>query len=449
MEHLMHVPTPLLLEHFSLDELCDIFRESTGDAPSGVVFSVFSAVGPNFESKLYRENIVNGGDRRRGSLREVANACRAKGLGLWLCFDTTMSFAASNATHIVDSKGNSARRCCIHARGTHKVLQLLAEEAKRAITDGDTGPEIAGIVLPAQDLWPMGATNNVIDVSCFCRYCATFYQSKGLDRLEEFSFYPSPLNLALRDTGTGIDHIHVFKSTTSAETLIQYSRAEQMLAAEWLESLNVYEKPYDHPRWPELQEKADRLLRLVNLRQELTVSSLESVASRLKEVFSSRVACIVEGLDYDWTGGYFLDHLVSRQWCDEVWLPPSAAGRVSGKTKRLYCCHRSAYVVGEFAAHIEAVLASYWGGTTAVDDQSGVAEQTRRIGRMLTSFVMGNPGDYVAMEDDSPSVAGIVVPAFVNKTVEKLLESVPAPKTTAEELLELMHAANRQPAQQG
>lgn len=445
MEFLMHIPTPLLLQQFSFDEICDRFKKNTGQSASGVVYNVFSAVGPNFPSDLYRSSVNPDDSGKRDTLTGVRDACRERGLSFWLCFDTTMPFAASNATHTVDSQGDSARHSCIHAPGARRVLRLLAEEAKRVLGKAAGGADIAGIVLPAQDLWPMSAGNNVIEVSCFCRYCSDFYRANGLDSLEDFAFCSGPLNLALRDTGTGIDHIHVFTSTTSVERLIEYSRAEGMLAAEWLQGLEVHQRPDEHPRWNALREKADQLLRFVTLREQLTLTSLEAIGASLREVFpSSRVACIVEGLDYEWTGGYFLDRFATANWFDEVWIPPSAANRLTHREKRLYCVQRAYYVAGEFTRYLETLLASGLQGTTASEDTQPLDAQTRRIGKMLQAFVMANPGDYLALDDNTPGVVGGVAPVFFKETVDKLLERLPPAKGMAEQLLELMRTARSQ-----
>ncbi|NOX57136.1 MAG: hypothetical protein GXP27_22425 [Planctomycetes bacterium] len=440
MDYLMHIPTPLLFEHYRLKDLLDIYQRHTGETPSGIVFDVFSAAGPNFASKLYPRT-----DHADACLhlRQLADFCGKQSLGLWLCFNPSMPFAASNATHIIDSRGDSSRQCCINAPGTQELIELLAKELRTVITEG-----CAGLVLPCQDLWPMGARANMIEITCFCPYCVRFYLDRGLARMKEFGFYPSPLNLALKDTGTGIDHIHALNSSITAEELIEHSRAERMLAAEYLEDLRPYQTPTESAQWGRLRDMAEQLLRFVRARHELTVKSLETIAASLKNIFEScTLACLVEGSDYDWTAGFFLDQFVTCDWFDALWLPPSASVAFASRRELsnsyskqlgLYCVQRSWYVVGEFASHLEAGHAAFRHATLAAEREHEAIRQTHRIGKMLASFVMADPGDYRALCVEPDSINSVVTPVFFQETINKLLESIPVPKSEVEELAEAL-----------
>lgn len=440
MTALMHIPTPLLLESFKLDHLSGIFEEMTGVRPTGIVYPVASGAGPNYASTIYRQ----GSGVPDGDLSKVAEFCRDRELELWLCFDTSMPFAASNANHVVDSQHDSARRCCINAPGTQKIVSLIAQEVSSLLKGLGLEGRVSGVVLPTQGLWPMGAVDNVIELTCLCSYCSSFYDSHNLTDLQEFSFFPNPLNLALKDSGTGLDHIHSLRADTTAEQLVAYSRAEQMLAADWLSDLKTSDPPQKSPLWDRLKKMAERLLTLIHLKQQLTIEALKKITGSVKDVFGSvRIAVIAEGLEYDWTAGYFFNVVLKQPFYDELWVPPSVGARVRDVATRLYCVQRGEYVVGEFSRHLELLRSPTRSSLNAGEQEAGLVAQTHRIANMLPGFLMSNPGDYKALDLPTNS-RGVVVPLLQDKILAKILDSLPKPKTQEEQLQELLRGlANR------
>ncbi len=439
METLMHIPTALLMPSFSLEALREKFADATGDAPTGVVYDAFSAVGPNFQSKYYRDNLATG-DNEAADVGRVKQECDRLGLSFWLCFNPSMAFAASIATHLVDSHGDSSRQCCLYAPGTRSVMELLAKEARDRLA-ALQGDSVQGVVIPAQDLWPMGAKNNILEVTCFCRHCSDFYTSNGLENLEQFDTPNSPFKLALRDSGTGIGHIDSITSRTTPEMLLEQSRSHGMLAADLFDGIDAGGDLRSHPNWNAARQKAETLLRFVHVRHELTVRSLRAIAETLKDIFQCPAALIVDGAAYDWTAGFLFDLLVREDWVDEIWLPQGGTTPIPREQSiRWYCTGRAGYLVYQFCEKLELLRSPQLYGLNVSQNPSRLHNQIRSIAKTLQGFVLASPGDYVAIRatpDDRYTVRGLVTPVLFTSTIPQLLEGVPGAgsRGTTEDIL--------------
>lgn len=425
MEYSLHIPTFKLLEEFSLDELIEGFSKQTGRAPSEVVVEAFSYSGPNFPSRLYRTT------RGKFDVKEIVEQAQKKSLRVWLSFDLGMSFAASNANHIVDTLGDSSRRCCINTPGTRRILAELAKELGEQVD----AAKIHGIVFPLQDLWPMGATGQLIEITCVCASCRKIYDDAGLTFIDEFSYYPSAPNLALKNSGTGISHINSLTKDLSPETLVERSHAQQMLASDFFDKLSAVDSPREHESWNKLVVMATQLLEFIHVREKATLQSISEIATRLKSIFpNARTAGVVEGAAYDWTGGYFLTSVASCKGLSEIWAPPSASPERFGIPARYYCSQRARYTIDQLAHHLEMSASSFFSGMVGSENRGIVDSQTRRIAGMVAAFVMSNPGDFVGLEEpgSDTSILGAVVPAFNEATLAALTpQSAPVPSQDA------------------
>ncbi|MFN7682368.1 MAG: hypothetical protein ACK5TG_16020 [Planctomyces sp.] len=399
MEFMMHVPSLKLAASRNLDQLVEEFTNSTGQPPTQVLLECFSQSGPNFQSKYFRPSVYS------EVFKTFTKDAVDRGLQLWLSVDLGMPFAASAGIHQTDTLGDTSRRCCIHATGTQTILSHLSEEMTLALA----GLPVTGMALPAQNLWPLGAQNNVIELNCVCRHCNRTDEKHGVD-IGKYAYFPSPLNIALMDSGSGIAHISGITRDISGEELVRLSRSKQMLAAKQMQDLTHTQDESEHDAWSDLVEWAKELLNFIKIRAQLTEQSLGIIATNLKTVFSNISSALsVDGADYDWTSGMFADSVNGSKWLDEVWVPPNIDPEQYSQTRRHYCCTRGRYVVDQFANHLEMGETSFFGGSMASLRTEAACDQIQRLSGQLRAAMMATPGDFLTINDAS-GVTGCVVP---------------------------------------
>ncbi|MHB1640516.1 MAG: hypothetical protein ACYCUD_11890 [Candidatus Dormibacteria bacterium] len=184
---------------------------------------------------------------------------------------------------------------------------------------------VRGYVVDAIDLWPMGAKEGRLQLTCFCDSCVQFLASSGLDNMvADFLSHPNAWNLLLaeNDTHTGISYVDDVESSTTAADLLALSRGRGFVDA------------FGELKPGVAQKYATRLLQYMRARHDETVAALirikENVAAYGPAGASGMgLILLTEGAKYSWTGGMFLDRIDSWQALHkeppfaEVWTDPT------------------------------------------------------------------------------------------------------------------------------
>lgn len=309
------VPDPMVLQHLTLEQILEEFQRTWGEPATRIVLPAFSSSGPFFENSLGFDVVVG----KQGALPEYVHLATNLGLDSLVSLELSGGFLNSPLLHIQDTRGTGSPRICLNNRQSREILKRLVREMVDALRglgddpfDSDTG-RTKGFAIDACDFWPMGATDDRIDLTCFCPFCTETLRASGVE-VEAFWETPSPANLALADTGTGIEFVEDFSPNMTPEELLSVCRRKGFLSRPWAEGRGS----------ESLTKWARMLITYFRARSELTVAFMNELFSAiLNEAGPVARVVIAEDSEWNWTTGAFFDHLDDKDLCDELWFCPS------------------------------------------------------------------------------------------------------------------------------
>jgi hypothetical protein len=370
---------------------------------SGVVYPMLW----NGGSSLASDRLFSADRELRGwQLEQVAEACQIHGLDLWVDIDLGLPPLHSDLVHVRQFYGSGAYQACINSDATHRALDRLLVE----LAEASLAVPISGLVFSMQDLWPMSGDGSV-DPSCFCRHCTASIRASFPEFSQIFNTAPTPWSVALRDTGTGIDHIQIFTSKTTPEELLGISEGKNFLQAPVWQALSFERK----------RDAADAILRYAKVRHDLTISALSRLLDMVKGHLGGEVktAGIASGYQYDWTAGLFIDLLSSENPFDELWMEASNEfDHPAGVPFRYYMMSRARYYLKGFIESLEVV-----GGPSALARNAGflrkeVSRRLRSANAQLASAPLAlELSDWVSAK----ASRGAVIPAFSREIGDQLV----------------------------
>lgn len=234
MRKTLDISDSALLETSPIDDLLDEANRVIGNEPPDVVcLPLVDFGGANYESRFIDRNLGPwSGSYDLGNI--VERVRENYGSKIYLSIVTGMDFLDASPFKLRDQHNESKTGVCIVNPHIQKLLREVIKEAQDRFK-----PD--GIVLDICDQYGQNAENGRIEFTCFCRYC-----SQGLSDMAKFDpkvfrTHPNPVNLTLKDTGTGIKHFNI-PSNISTTELVAKSKTEGIFNPEWFSTEEVAEE---------------------------------------------------------------------------------------------------------------------------------------------------------------------------------------------------------------
>nr|VFJ59622.1 MAG: hypothetical protein BECKDK2373B_GA0170837_108417 [Candidatus Kentron sp. DK] len=343
---LIYVPDMAVLSQRNAEEIQRDHHKRWGVATEGVVLPICTATGVPFKNDFTAEKTIRYKGRAEEFLLGNVVAEFAKlGLDIYLTLDPTLHFIKSDSLHIVDISGDSSAQACFSKKRTKKLLTHLAKKAVEIATEecararGTHGADAktAGVAIDLTDILPMGATNERIELTCFCNECRqqlAGYAPRGRRLFGYFETFPNPWNMTLKDAGSGIGQINELDWNISPERIIGLSK------------MKGFESFEDREQDP--HEQATALIEYLHARHTQVTETVKDIFAGM-ELNGEKRILITEGSHYDWTSGTFLEKLDDKGVCDELWFDPTANEFDIRKVQyRSFLWKRSTYFLNAF-----------------------------------------------------------------------------------------------------
>jgi hypothetical protein len=373
-EAVLDIPDIALLEFRKPDQIVGDFFGTWRSKPSAVVLPIMSADGVNFDnpcelplSRACQASVADEEDAPVSFLKSVYGFAEL-GCDIYLSLVPNMSFVQANPLFLVDSVGDTSFQTCISKEGIRDILsELLAESimlaltALRSLRRPDV-PRLRGVVFDLVSIWPMGANDGRLELTCFCESCVPRLEqimqptesAPVSDLLGHFRDFPSPANLLLSDTGAAISYVERVTSSMTARQVVALCK------------MKGFDQVWKGKEDTELTNAAQYLMSYLRARHRLTVEVVQNIFTRTIEIVQQTaegedsgdslrdLSCVflLEGDPYDWTSGLFLDALDSSgsaggvPACDELWFDPTSVTPVVQNLKtRSYMWRRSRYLI--------------------------------------------------------------------------------------------------------
>jgi len=435
---ILDVPDIAMFAVTDVPELVAEYKKRFGFSPEGICLPLTTSGGLSYNSTL---GIRNVSPARDGHVRDLEWACRAaagEGLQIYLCIDPTLPFATTSSDFsLVDNTGDESPKCCVVNRLTREAVRTILNETA-SVAQKHAFP-VAGYVFSTQNLWPMGAEGERLELTCFCRHCwkAMSEAAPDLD-LSAFEKSPNPWNLALRDSGSGISHLHEIAPGDQPVAILEKSKARE----------------YYNPAWYHSEDAAlgaaRQLFLYLHARDRVTS---HAVGEMLRAVpAGTKRVLISEPFQYDFTDGMFLATKVSLG-VDELWMPPLPAklreGAVSDVSRplprvRTYLAARARYHVDalfNFIAFVNSV-ARLDPEMRSKDRQDLRTRFVERSQRMLQSLHLSKMEVLAVRAENRSFVAPLVTEDAIQRLMSALGLNI---RSELDRLTELLSPLRRPP----
>ncbi len=428
------------LEFATADEQVSEFQKRWGSPPDAVALPVLTPAGIPFENDYEEMKGVHyGGRSEQANLGTIAYEFGKLGMDIYLLIVPDFSFAKSSTLHIVDISGDSSPQACIAKGVTRRLLTELTTTAMSRVDEAcataneETGKSasLVGVALDIVDLWPMGASDERIELTCFCQECRNQLaeiSTRGTRLVREFERFPNAWNLLLQDSGTGVKPINDFDSTVTPKALLGLSQLKGF--DDMLKRAGA-----------DLDKEAQLLIEYVHCRHKQVKNVVQDLFSRINPQRDGRPlsrVIVTEGSPYSWTSGTFLGGLDDPELCDELWIDPSESGL---ETKRIpylaYMQRRSRYYLDAFFSFLytcqDEEKMTVTGAARYSDADILRLLELRR--RQAVSNRLASKLDLSCLEprskDGKAGRVGFVGPHFPENTSQKLVQAARIVKSSS------------------
>nr|VFJ91359.1 MAG: hypothetical protein BECKLFY1418A_GA0070994_101530 [Candidatus Kentron sp. LFY] len=343
---LIYVPDMAVLFQRNAEEIQRDHRRRWGVDADGVVLPICTATGVPFKNDFTAEKTIRyKGRAEEFLLGDVVAEFARLGLDIYLTLDPTLHFIKSDSLHIIDISGDSSAQACFSKKRTKQLLTYLAKKAVEIATEacararGEHGADAktAGVAIDLTNILPMGASNERIELTCFCSECREWlsgHAPRGKRLVNYFETFPNPWNMALKDAGSGIRQIDELEWDISPERIIGLSKMKGFESFENLEQ--------------DSREQATALREYLHVRHGQVTQTVKDLFAGMDLNGKKRIL-ITEGSHYDWTSGTFLMRLDDTSICDELWFNPTANEfDIKEVQYRSFLWKRSAYYLNAF-----------------------------------------------------------------------------------------------------
>lgn len=417
-EAVLDIPHPALLSGISLDSVLETFEQEWGVPPRAVVLPVLLPDGVAFQvegliemSAGSAQQVVDQNGSQMDFDRLVAEFS-SRGLDIHLSIEPSARFMNFPALQVVDNLGATSRHVCIARPKTQQILgsllSMALERASRSIVAQGT---VAGIAFDVCNLWPIGASDGVIELCCFCRDCLR----QGGDEFTAVVDSPQSFGLGLSDSGTGISFIDEIDWSMTASDYAAFAQRKGFVG-EQMDSQEVL-------------SECEMLLAYLKRRHEVTVSSLESIVNAAFPGGTDMpIVLLVENARWGWTSGLFTavldDPGRAPAGLREIWLDSSTGGvsHFQNVMYRTYMWRRARYFIDEYfnlAHSLQDQSARSTTGISRVSDHLARAMLAERGQRVL-----GTKSSRMALATlDEASEGGVGRQGFVAPSISSDLLS--------------------------
>ena len=421
---LLDIPHLDCLSGRSLEQLLGQFTQKWGFAATGVALPVVATDGVNVAESTF--NLP----RSRGSMLGVSlgdlavAAVDAGANDVWLVVEPGFNFIAGDNLSIVDSDGVTASQLCAGRPASQDLIAITIADALYEV-ETRTG-QGASVALDLVDLWPIGANDGRIKLTCMCAHCTRSMAELGAEDLARtLRKFPNPLNLLLRENeySDGIKYEDRVVSTMDPSEIASVCVQRQF----WPSGVPSSDG--------ELSEFSQQLMSFLRARHDYTVRMVQGIFRRVADIREQpvgRKAIITDGVAYNWSNGLFADRL--DDWAkfgstapiDEVWCDPTEhAITYKNLTYRSYMWKRTRYSVDAFFQFVSSVQDPRKRASTGLGRM--VAEEASRVARHRgMQALAGEIGQLIglaSLERDDRR-AGFVACGLDRKAVDDILASV-------------------------
>ncbi|OQW93593.1 MAG: hypothetical protein BWK79_10300 [Beggiatoa sp. IS2] len=393
---LLDIPHPAVLRYRSPEELINEFKETWGVFPQGVVLPVVVTDGLLFdfeELKLPRSLF----SKKEGEYQGFEDTITAFGNNeeiqeIYLSVDPTLQFVITDGLHVVDIVGDSSQQVCVGNPRTQELLgDILAEAIYITLVAlGDNYTKFKGVVIDAVDLWPQGASEGRIALTCFCKSCNEYFETFGKTQglIKKFKTFPNPWNLVLQDRGDGIGPINDLPPNVTTDNIIGLSRQKGFIEIFGAEKNDL----------PKLKEYAEYLLLYIEARHKQTELAFKQIFENafrgLKEQSPHfkknppKKILLLEGTDLSWTGGLQLKRLDNSKHFDEIWFNSTSPDMFLEQTPfRSYMWRRSRYSIDAFFQSVASAISPTKRATTGIANWPAEMIKTELLLRRLLTAI--------------------------------------------------------------
>jgi len=446
--NLVDIPHLGLLRYLDPRKIKGWFKERWGTEPNGVVLPVAHPEGLLFRVDGLDEPIspyAQVSDTLR-EFQDIVQVFAQQGLDIYLLINPTLEFIRAAPLHIIDIVGDVSHALCIGNPMSRAIVAAIlgtGVDIVRTATRNTPG-KLAGVVLDVVSLFPMGAKNERLELTCFCPSCEEWFEDHDPGLLKHFRTFPNPWNLLLKDSGTGIGFIDDVRLGHMPEDIIGLSRQKGFN--------EIFKERADDQAY--LREQAALLLRYIRARHDQVIAAVRDIfeqALQDLEQAPSRIL-LVEGSYYGWTSGLQLEDLdkthldrvqrdETRVPYDEIWFDPAATNMAPRHIPfRSYMWRRARYYIDEFFRVVDSVSDPVKRATTGIArfPRSAAQSLLRQRLHQCVGTAMAGSSTLISLpplksEQTKSQRIGFVGVALTRDIGEKFIEGIKIPEGLAEE----------------
>lgn len=347
---LIYLPDLAVLSQRTAKQLKEQHEERWGHPAEGVVLPICSARGIPFKNDYTTPEPVRYADKLEPFfLGKIVEKFAELGLDIYFSLDPNLTFIKSDLLHVIDIVGDGSPQACFSKNGTRDLLKYLIGKAIEIGKEACKGKKskVIGIALDLTNILPMGATNERIELTCFCSECREQlapFCAQDQQLIEKFETFPNPWNMVLKDSGTGIGQISDIEWNTGPQKIFGLSKLKGFMDFE-----------NDNPL-----EKAGSLIAYLQARHKQVVKSTKDIFTGSDQGKQWKRILITEGSSYDWTSGLFLQELDDPAICDELWFDPTSRSfEIQNICYRSFMWRRGTYFLNAFFSFLSKAQDGY------------------------------------------------------------------------------------------
>jgi len=396
-EGLLDIPHPAVFFNKTPQDLIDKFKVDFGVLPKGVILPTVAPDGLLYECSdiaLPRSRYASG----NYFADTVAAFAGIKGIEkIYLSMDPTFHFVRTDALHVVDIAGDGSQQVCIMNQKVQEligaVLGIGIDLTLATLAEAGTSAHLAGAVIDVVDLWPQGASDERLELTCFCESCVKIFEKEEKGLVDKFKTFPNPWNLVLKDNGTGIGYIDTLPKNVNEQKIIGLSRQKG------------YIDLFKDTNEATLLQHAKDLLRYMQIRHNQTALALHAIFNEaFRGLAGEKLHRILlsEGVHFDWTSGMQLQRLdepdTGTELFNELWFNSTSSEAIISNTPfRSYMWRRSRYLIDAFFQTVAAAADPVKRNTTGIARFSEAALRDELLPKRLGSAVSTNDSSLASL----------------------------------------------------
>lgn len=436
-ESLLDIPHIAVLHYRNLEELIQLHKERWGLEPTGICMPVTAQDGTLFEIEELRLPMSRYASKSvffEGFDATLQDASK-KFKQIFLTFDPTLPFCSADALHIEDIVGDSSSQVCFGNPASIEVSGMILgraiDKVQGILARNKDGCKLMGAAIDCVNLFPMGAEDKRVALTCFCQSCIKWFEQKKPGIVGKFRDFPNPWNLVLADEGSGVSQISDITPSTNPIEIVGMSR------------LRKFEKAFAEAERSDanLINLARSLLEYIVIRHQQVVKAAHAIfddAYNGLESLELKRVLIMEGAKYDWTAGLQLARLDTLDrnegGFDELWFHPTSPEIIPKIVKyRPYLWRRTRYFLDAFFQFAFAVSNPMMRANTGIGFLSEEAAKDRLHERLVSasSSAVNSKLDLsavVSASQEPKRLPGFTAVAFDQKFGEEFIRDLVIPK---------------------